>query len=124
MGKVEQRGKESERREFNDEGGDSRDGTKRRRWNREGEGKEGEAEEDEEANCNEVEEVLKTLNIGSMVVGHTVQQNINSKCDSKLWRVDIGLSSIFDKHNMSVLEILDDGVKLPRNKFKPVRVLR
>ena len=43
MGKVEQRGKESERREFNDEGGDSRDGTKRRRWNREGEGKEGEA---------------------------------------------------------------------------------
>ena len=48
MGKVEQRGKESERREFNDEGGDSRDGTKRRRWNLEGEGKEGEAEEDEQ----------------------------------------------------------------------------
>jgi len=79
----------------------------------------------EEANCNEVEEVLKTLNIGSMVVGHTIQPNINSKCDSKLWRVDVGLSSIFDKpNNMSVLEILDDGVKLPRNNFKPVRVLR
>jgi hypothetical protein len=79
----------------------------------------------ETANCNEVEEVVKTLNIGSMIVGHTVQNKINSKCDNKLWRVDVGISGIFDNDiNTSVLEILDDGEKLPRNNFKPFRVLK
>ena len=76
-------------------------------------------------NCNEVEKVTQILNIGSMIVGHTVQNNINSKCHNKLWRVDVGLSSIFDnEENMSVLEILDNGEKLPRNNFKPIRVLK
>ena len=50
-------------------------------------------------NCEEGEKVTKTLNVGSMIVGHTVQDKINSKCDSKLWRVDVGLSSIFDNEN-------------------------
>ena len=27
------------------------------------------------------------LNIGHMIVGHTIQNNIDSKCDNK-WRVD------------------------------------
>jgi hypothetical protein len=60
-----------------------------------------------------------------MIVGHTVQNKINSKCDNKLWRVDVGISGIFDNDiNTSVLEILDDGEKLPRNNFKPFRVLK
>lgn len=79
----------------------------------------------ETPNCNEVEKVTKTLNVGSLIVGHTVQDKINSKCDSKLWRVDVGLSGIFDnEENMSVLEILDDGQKLPRNQFRPIRILK
>ena len=79
----------------------------------------------EHPNCSEVEEVIKTLNIGSMIVGHTVQNKINSKCNSKLFRVDVGISGIFDNDiNMSVLEILDDGIKLPRNDFNPFRVLK
>ena len=45
-----------------------------------------------------------------MIVGHTVQDNINSQCDNKLWRVDVGISGIFNTNNMEVLEILDDKV--------------
>ena len=79
----------------------------------------------EQANCSEVEKVTKTLNVGSLIVGHTIQNKINSKCDNKLWRVDVGISSIFNnEENLSVLEILDDGEKLPRNNFKPYRVLK
>ena len=79
----------------------------------------------ESPNCDEVEKVTETLNIGSMIVGHTVQNKINSKRNSKLWRVDVGLSDIFDnKENISVLEILDNGEKLPRNNFKPIRILK
>ena len=79
----------------------------------------------EQPNCNEVEKVTKTLNVGSLIVGHTIQNKINSKCDNKLWRVDVGISSIFNnEENSSVLEILDDGEKLPRNNFKPFRILK
>ena len=60
-----------------------------------------------------------------MIVGHTIQNKINSKCDSKLWRVDVGISSIFDsKEKYSVLEILDNGEKLPKNYFKPFKILK
>ena len=58
-----------------------------------------------------------------MVVGHTVQDNINSKCDDKLWRVDVGIS-YFSNKKMEILEILDNGVKLPKNNYKPMRILR
>ena len=78
----------------------------------------------DQANCSQVEEVTKMLNVGHMIVGHTVQQKINSKCDNKLWRVDVGISSIFNNEkNSGVLEILDNGISLPKNKFKPFRIL-
>ena len=52
-----------------------------------------------------LEPVLKTLKVGNMIIGHTPQfyahnEGINSACDEKLWRVDIGASrafSFFDK---------------------------
>jgi hypothetical protein len=75
------------------------------------------------ANCSEVENVVKMLNVGHMIVGHTVQKKINSKCDNKLWRVDVGISDIFNSKNLSVLEILDNGISLPKNEFKPFRIL-
>lgn len=79
----------------------------------------------EQPNCNEIEKVTKTLSVGTMIVGHTIQNKINSKCDSKLWRVDVGISSIFDsKEKYSVLEILDNGEKLPKNYFKPFKILK
>jgi hypothetical protein len=54
-----------------------------------------------------------------MIVGHTpqIEKGINSTCDDKVWRVDIGASKAFDVFSKlknsgrtpSVLEILDDG---------------
>jgi hypothetical protein len=48
-----------------------------------------------------------------MVVGHTVQNGINSACDGKIWRTDIGMSRSFGKRNkIQVLEILYNGKKI------------
>ena len=78
----------------------------------------------ETTNCNMVENVTKMLKVGHMIVGHTVQQKINSKCQNKLWRVDVGISSIFDNYGkIGVLEILDNGKALPKNEFNPFRIL-
>ena len=77
----------------------------------------------EKPSCDKFNQVSKMLNVGHMIVGHTVQDNINSKCDNKLWRVDVGISSIFETKKMEILEILDNGVKLPKNGYKPIRVL-
>ncbi|VBB18063.1 metallophosphatase/phosphoesterase [Yasminevirus sp. GU-2018] len=48
-----------------------------------------------------IKNVLKLFNIGSIVIGHTPQSfmysnDINSTCDSKVWRVDNGSSSAFN----------------------------
>lgn len=73
-----------------------------------------------------LDEVLKTFKISKMIIGHTPQfvmnQGINSTCSDALWRIDIGGSFSFDKHdstyintnkktnlrNPQVLEILTD----------------
>jgi hypothetical protein len=73
--------------------------------------------------CSDVEDVVKMLNVGHMIVGHTIQNKINSTCNNKLWRVDVGISKIFNSNNLSVLEILDNGIVLPKNNFKPFRIL-
>jgi len=75
-------------------------------------------------NCQLWDTTSKFLNVDNIVVGHTVQNNINSKCDNKIWRADVGISSIFETYNLQVLEILDDGVSQPKNKFEPIRILK
>lgn len=65
--------------------------------------------------------VIKALKVGHIIIGHTPQyythkQGINSSCDDKLWKVDLGLSKAFHpfdefshiKKEVQVLEILDD----------------
>ena len=74
--------------------------------------------------CDKFNKISKMLNVGHMIVGHTIQDNINSKCDNKLWRVDVGISGIFKTNKMEVLEILDDGVASISNNYKPFRVLK
>jgi len=78
-----------------------------------------------------LDSVFSSLNIGSMIIGHTPQfynnkSGINKTCDNKLWRVDTGGSGAFDEFDSvlcttdekmenrkpQVLEILDD------NKFE------
>ena len=74
--------------------------------------------------CDKVEEVSNFLKVNNMIVGHTIQTKINSKCNKKLWRVDVGLSKIFNnEENIGVLEILDNGIKLPKNNFNPFRII-
>lgn len=52
-----------------------------------------------------IDDVLKTLQVGSIIVGHTPQSflnndGINSVCDNKIWRVDNGSSKAF--HNFDI----------------------
>jgi hypothetical protein len=84
-----------------------------------------------------VKPLIKTLQIGNIIVGHTPQfyehqQGINSTCDSKVWRVDVGASKAFhpfDKINkkfnnvtesrkIQILEILNNKDKLTFNILK------
>lgn len=64
--------------------------------------------------CNGVDEVLNTYKVGKIIVGHTPQSTgINSTCDNKLWRADIGFNrsfSLFDSkfEKVEALEILND----------------
>ena len=68
--------------------------------------------------------VLKQYNVKRMIVGHTPQsfqqlQGINSACYEKLWRVDTGSSTMFDKfttldhkehRKAQYLEIINDTI--------------
>lgn len=74
--------------------------------------------------CEDWNKTKKLLGVDNIVIGHTIQDNINSKCDDKIWRVDVGMSSLFGTNNSQVLEILDNGESLPKNKFKPIRILK
>lgn len=74
-----------------------------------------------------IDSVMKILNISNMIIGHTPQpfissNGINGTCDNHVWRVDTGSSSTFDqfdskymttklkdeKRNPQYLEIIDD----------------
>lgn len=72
---------------------------------------------------------LKVYGINGMIVGHTPQfmygRSINSTCNNKLWRVDVGMSSAFKKFSsrtksrarkVQVLQIKNDG-KNPKSDF-------
>jgi hypothetical protein len=68
-------------------------------------------------------ELFETVNISGIVIGHTPQMSekyngINSACDGKVWRVDIGASSAFDvfKKMKRVVQVLE--IKYDNNKPK------
>ncbi len=64
-------------------------------------------------NCIELEKTLEIYKVGKMFVGHTPQfkDGINSRCNNKVWRTDVGMSRAFmnNSNNIQVLEILQDG---------------
>jgi len=61
--------------------------------------------------CAELNRVLTALSAQRMVVGHTVQQQgINSACEGKVWRIDVGLSRFYGG-KPSVLEIRGEQVR-------------
>ena len=50
--------------------------------------------------------ITKYLNVGHVFVGHTIQSEINSKCNNKVWRLDVGISDAFGGGGkIQVLEI-------------------
>jgi hypothetical protein len=52
--------------------------------------------EDVPPDCLDLATVLGQLGAKRMVVGHTVQhQGVNSACDGRVWRIDVGLSRYF-----------------------------
>lgn len=74
-----------------------------------------------------IDNVIKLFSVGSIFIGHTPQsftynENINSTCSNKVWRVDNGSSAAFDvfvdannhnlKHNRrpQVVEIIGDAI--------------
>jgi hypothetical protein len=68
---------------------------------------------DTEEACASLNETIRYIKVRGMVVGHTVQKNgINSGCDGKIWRTDVGLSRSFGtkKRKVQVLEIVDNKV--------------
>lgn len=62
----------------------------------------------DEVDCAMLDSVLTKLGVKRMVVGHTPQdQGINSSCDGKLWRIDVGLSSAYGGP-IQALEVLPE----------------
>eukprot|EP00735_Rhodelphis_limneticus_P006882 TRINITY_DN19347_c0_g1::TRINITY_DN19347_c0_g1_i1::g.7892::m.7892 TRINITY_DN19347_c0_g1::TRINITY_DN19347_c0_g1_i1::g.7892 ORF type:complete len:200 (-),score=13.52,sp/Q8L774/SLP1_ARATH/57.14/5e-12 TRINITY_DN19347_c0_g1_i1:17-616(-) len=63
-----------------------------------------------DSTCQELRQVLQTLGVKRMVVGHTPQPyGINSACNGGVWRVDVGMSAGVYGSPPQVLEILADG---------------
>jgi hypothetical protein len=62
--------------------------------------------------CAELEVVLEWLAATRLVVGHTLQeQGINDACNSRLWRIDVGLTRYYG-NPPSVLEITGDTTRV------------
>jgi hypothetical protein len=61
------------------------------------------------AECAQLSSVLATLGVSRLVVGHTVQDEINAACDGKVWRIDVGMSDYYGG-SPAVLEITPEGV--------------
>ena len=73
--------------------------------------------------CSRLDKTLENLsnNLGKkvnhIIVGHTVQNTINSKCDNKVFRVDVGLSKALGQNTPQVLKIIRKNNK---NEFKKI----
>jgi hypothetical protein len=69
------------------------------------------SEKGKQVDCSMVDDAVSILNdknsSGGIVVGHSVQDRINSTCDNKVWRIDGGMSGAFgdNKNKIYVLEI-------------------
>ena len=62
-----------------------------------------------EEHCATLEAVLTSLGASRLIVGHTVQDTINSACDGQVWRIDVGISEHYGS-TLEALEIVGDTV--------------
>ncbi len=56
--------------------------------------------------CALVDESLALIGARRMIVGHTVQRAITSRCDGRIWAVDVGISGYYGGR-LQVLEIVN-----------------
>ena len=59
--------------------------------------------------CLDLEESLRILDAQRMIVAHTVHERITSRCDGRVWSVDVGMSRAYGGR-VQVLEIVDDRI--------------
>lgn len=63
--------------------------------------------------CKKFEDVQNVYNFGNMIIGHSVQlEGINSICNKKIWKIDVGLSKCFEgipNKKTQILEIINDN---------------
>ena len=65
--------------------------------------------------CAELGRVLAAVDATRMVIGHTPQrQGINSACQDRVWRIDVGLSAYYGPQPVEVLELKGAAVKVLR----------
>jgi len=74
----------------------------------------------EEQLCGELEKVLETTKAKRMIIGHNVQEfgKINTKCQSKLILIDVGLSNCIGNY-YGYVEILNDKKEIWARYKKP-----
>ncbi len=73
--------------------------------------------------CNKLNLALKYLNANAMVVGHSIQNNIKSACNNKLWLIDVGISKCFKgvgANRIQVLEIIHNQ----NGSVKTIKVIK
>ena len=62
--------------------------------------------------CATLNETLGALGAKRMVMGHTVQRNgINAACDGKAWRIDVGMSKVYEGPIQALAIEGDDGAE-------------
>jgi hypothetical protein len=58
----------------------------------------------ETVDCDAAKSAMTAMGVKRIVVGHTVQKEINSACDGAVWRIDVGLAKLYDGP-IEVLEV-------------------
>jgi len=56
-------------------------------------------------NCIDLQHMLNDIGANHIIIGHSPQDVINSECDNKVWRVDVGLSRALGDNTFQILEI-------------------
>lgn len=70
------------------------------------------SDEPDADDCALLDETLKAASVARMVVAHTIQdEGITNACDSKVWRVDVGMSAHYGG-TPQALEITASGVTI------------
>jgi len=69
------------------------------------------SDEPSSRDCRLLDDALDKLGVSRMVVGHSVQDEITSECDEKVWLVDVGMAAAYGGQ-AQVLELTEDAITI------------